>query len=485
MTRCSAEAHVLMASVYIADGDTQLAEQEYKEALRYEPKNAMAQNNYGTFLFAAGRYKEAAQHLKIAANDTSYARRGQAYENLGLTQLKLNQPAEAEQSFLRALMLNTTQPRSDLELADIYFKSATSPLQTVLRRIQLAGATDRAQSVARCAAEPRARRPGSAVELCAGAEEPVSRFAGIPSLSGSNLVSDAAAGPGAIVRAAARSARPDAAGYRRLVEPRARVIEDIETENWALLPTPAFTRGYLRAYAKLLDIDPDEVASAFEAALARGEVRQGGRDADAGRKQGRGVADVAQKHPGAVLTSAVGAVICAVLIVLWAVWPAAPERYPLQRRLQRRSIPLRRGRCRRRPREPRRSPADERCGAPVAAARDGEPCRRIGAPAAPSAKPLPAPLSSDAPGVRRITASGDDRLKFSFTQDCWVEIKDAQGGSLYSDLSKSGGTLELVGHAPFHILLGNAPAVTLAFNGERVALSPHTRNNVGTLVLGQ
>ena len=119
----SAEAHVLMASVYVADGDKQLAEREYKEALRHEPKNAMAQNNYGTFLFADGRYKEAMQHLKIAANDPSYGRRGQAYENLGLTQLKLNQPADAEQSFLRALMLNSQQPRSDFELADLYFKS--------------------------------------------------------------------------------------------------------------------------------------------------------------------------------------------------------------------------------------------------------------------------------------------------------------------------------------------------------------------------
>ncbi len=44
-----------------------------------------------------------------------------------------------------------------------------------------------------------------------------------------------------------------------------------------------------------------------------------------------------------------------------------------------------------------------------------------------------------------------------------------RAAALYSDLSKSGDTLELVGRPPFHILLGNAPAVTLAFNGERVA----------------
>jgi type IV pilus assembly protein PilF len=117
----SAEAHVLMATLYIADGDKQLAERQYKEALSHEPGNPMAQNNYGTFLFAEGRYKDAEKHLALAAENSAYGRRAQAFENLGLTQLKLNKPADAEQSFLRALMLNTAQPRSAFELADLYF----------------------------------------------------------------------------------------------------------------------------------------------------------------------------------------------------------------------------------------------------------------------------------------------------------------------------------------------------------------------------
>ena len=117
----SAEAHVLMARVNLAEGDKHLAEQQYKEALRHDPRNAMAQNNYGSFLFAEGKYKEAAAHLKVAAEDPKYTRRAQACENLGLTQLKLGATADAEQAFLRALMLNAAQPRSAFELAEIYF----------------------------------------------------------------------------------------------------------------------------------------------------------------------------------------------------------------------------------------------------------------------------------------------------------------------------------------------------------------------------
>jgi cytoskeleton protein RodZ len=89
------------------------------------------------------------------------------------------------------------------------------------------------------------------------------------------------------------------------------------------------------------------------------------------------------------------------------------------------------------------------------------------------------------PSLRRITPTGGDRLEFRFTEDCWVEIKSATGASLYSDLSRSGGSLELVGQAPFRILLGYAPGVSMSFNAEAVALAPHTRNNVANLVLGQ
>jgi cytoskeleton protein RodZ len=96
------------------------------------------------------------------------------------------------------------------------------------------------------------------------------------------------------------------------------------------------------------------------------------------------------------------------------------------------------------------------------------------------------PTHTSEPGApRRITETGDDRLAFAFTQDCWVEVKDRQGRSIYSDLSRSGDSLELVGQAPFMIMLGYAPGVTLSFNGERVTLTPHTRNNVATLALGQ
>jgi type IV pilus assembly protein PilF len=123
----SSEAHVLLATAYLADGDKQLAEREYRTALRDDPHNSMARNNYGTFLFAEGRYKDAKKELERAADDPDYGRRAQAFENLGLTELKLDETDAAKESFQRALLLNTSMPRSYLELAHIDFSAGNFP----------------------------------------------------------------------------------------------------------------------------------------------------------------------------------------------------------------------------------------------------------------------------------------------------------------------------------------------------------------------
>lgn len=97
----------------------------------------------------------------------------------------------------------------------------------------------------------------------------------------------------------------------------------------------------------------------------------------------------------------------------------------------------------------------------------------------------PASLPQREDAARRLTELGDDRLSLLFTEDCWVEIKDTSDNTLFGDLGRAGQQLELVGSGPFRVLLGYAPGVLLKYNDEPVALSPHTRNNVASLVLGQ
>jgi cytoskeleton protein RodZ len=294
-------------------------------------------------------------------------------------------------------------------------------------------------------------------------------------------VSDAT-GPGATVlarREALGLTRQDIADSLNLS---VRVVEAIETENWRQLPGPAFIRGYLRAYAKLLEIDGEALTGGFDSHGGDGDAQAfrvvGGVEARAPR-----VGDLLQKHPGAVLSGAVALVICAVVVVLLAVWPEK-ARSPAPASTAGSDVTA-----------PRQAVAAAKAtpveaAADVSSASSAAPVVAVASnvsTATPSTAPAVARslTTKDPSGVRRITPTGDDRLSFSFSDDCWVEVKDAQGGSLFSDLGRAGGTLELIGHPPFHIVLGNAPAVTLLYNSEHVTLAQHTRNNVGTLVLGQ
>ena len=115
------EAHVLSAVLFHAQGEYELAEQHYQYALRIDPQNAQALNNYGTFLYARGRFDDAIVPLSALVKDTGYRARSQAFENLGMAQLRTGDVAAAEASFQRALDLNFRQPGATLELAEIAY----------------------------------------------------------------------------------------------------------------------------------------------------------------------------------------------------------------------------------------------------------------------------------------------------------------------------------------------------------------------------
>ena len=126
------EAHVLIAVLFHAENEYELAEQHYKTALRLDPRNAQALNNYGTFLYSQGRYTDAIVPLSKLVKDTGYRARAQAFENLGFAYSQAGNLDEAEAAFSRALELNFRQPRSSLELAEMAY--ARGDIETAAQR---------------------------------------------------------------------------------------------------------------------------------------------------------------------------------------------------------------------------------------------------------------------------------------------------------------------------------------------------------------
>jgi len=65
-------------------------------------------------------------------------------------------------------------------------------------------------------------------------------------------------------------------------------------------------------------------------------------------------------------------------------------------------------------------------------------------------------------------ASGDDVLVIGTVSESWVEIGDVNTSRLVFELIKKGGFYRVRGQAPFKVFLGNAPSVSLQLNGKPV-----------------
>lgn len=93
-----------------------------------------------------------------------------------------------------------------------------------------------------------------------------------------------------------------------------------------------------------------------------------------------------------------------------------------------------------------------------------------GAPAAGSAAAVngSAATPTTARGPMIPGAAPEARLELTFSAASWVEIADGSGRHLLQGLIEGGSSRSLSGSAPLLVVLGNAPAVALRFNGQPV-----------------
>lgn len=77
-----------------------------------------------------------------------------------------------------------------------------------------------------------------------------------------------------------------------------------------------------------------------------------------------------------------------------------------------------------------------------------------------------------------------DELSFSFRGESWLEVSDSRGDVLATELEPAGSKIKLVGKAPFDVKLGNAPAVDVQLNGNKIDVIPLMGSNVLILKIG-
>jgi cytoskeleton protein RodZ len=105
--------------------------------------------------------------------------------------------------------------------------------------------------------------------------------------------------------------------------------------------------------------------------------------------------------------------------------------------------------------------------------------------ALPAAVPAPSPVAvapEDVPSPAAAVESSQGAV-LSAVDTTWVQAVDGGGKVLHSGLLPAGESVELAGAPPLRLKIGNAAGTRVEYRGQRVDLTPVTRNNVATVEL--
>ncbi len=311
--------------------------------------------------------------------------------------------------------------------------------------------------------------------------------------------------PGEILRQARESRDLSQAEVARKLNLTVSSLNNLEAGAFDKLPGHTFARGYIRAYAKLLDMDQATLVQSFDHYTGT-------------HAQGSDVHALGRIEEPVRLSHNIMRIVSLLLLVVVVgggfIWwkdqsslPGKdllanmalehvevesadgttqihqidePEDQAVSAGQQPESEPLALEQAAVAPVEPAApSPAEATSVAPATVPAPVAPA--VVAPAAVEpvvSAPAPAPSAP----VEVPAGSGKVNLQFSGT--CWFSVTDGNGKQVQATKHK-GEAFELVGKLPLSLHLGNARAVQVNYNGQAVDLASSTRGEIARLKLGQ
>ncbi|MFC3915044.1 type IV pilus biogenesis/stability protein PilW [Pseudaeromonas sharmana] len=132
--------YLTQAYYYQTVGDLTSAESSYRQLLARDGTNADAMNNYGAFLCANKRYKEADEQFNLALKQPKYVRMDDTYENAALCSLKSGDKKKAAQYFDQAIGYNPGRGKLLLSASELaLMDNNPAKAETYLKRYSVGG----------------------------------------------------------------------------------------------------------------------------------------------------------------------------------------------------------------------------------------------------------------------------------------------------------------------------------------------------------
>lgn len=119
-----ADAHGVRALIHMDMGDTQLAEESFKRAMKLAPGNPDFANNYGWFLCENGRERDSLPYFEAALKSRAYSSPAKALNNAGVCSMRLGDMAAAERYFNQAFQADPGNADASLNLARVFYSRA-------------------------------------------------------------------------------------------------------------------------------------------------------------------------------------------------------------------------------------------------------------------------------------------------------------------------------------------------------------------------
>lgn len=226
-------------------------------------------------------------------------------------------------------------------------------------------------------------------------------------------------------------------------------VRAIEQEDLTRLPELAYVRGFIRSYARVVNVDPAPILSDLNAKLAPAPVADN--SSATNYSMTRGVAHE-RTSVWVVAVAVLGLIALGVLG-----WQATHKDVPVTQIAAPVSAPIL-------PATP--APVD----IPSAPSREST-------PAATATEPFPPQTDSRSDATAAVTAVAP-LLVLRFNGLSWTEVTDAKGKVLLSQLSEAGAEHGLDGELPLTVVIGDANKAVVEVRGEAFNLAPFTRNNV-------
>lgn len=253
-----------------------------------------------------------------------------------------------------------------------------------------------------------------------------------------------------------------------------RQIDALEHDRYDELPGGVFIRGFIRSYARLLNMDPQPLLNYLAQALPQKEPQT---ILPALHESKEVVYPGARARRARIKSLFIFVVVIIILCAIAGTTihylkPSLTENSPADASMVVSSAPL----------ETDEGVEPDASGMTVLPHVQSD----AGAQPASAVASIASAPAQVAPGVivEPATASAvpaGNTLQIKAGEDSWVRVSDANGETLFQGTVKANTTQNLGGKAPYQVRIGNAHYTTLSYDGKNVDLTPYMQGNIATL----